>query len=141
MYKYAVITAVDIEVQGINQGGVEAAFAVGHVSRSDVSGLTFDRLKEMPDTTYRVLGLPAGQGRSIIRKSFNASNVMGNYGDARYWINLAQSASTTVVDADEQVIVIGLDNFSSNTTAYTATAEWKITYHIQFFDLKAPASS
>jgi hypothetical protein len=141
IYKYAVVTGIDIEVQGINQGAVEALVAVGSVPYSEVSTLSMDRLKEMPGTTNRLLGLPSGTARATIRKRFNASNLIGNYNDARYWIDVAQSASSTPLDTKEPVCVIALDNFSSNTTAYTASALWKVTYHIQFFDLVCPSSS
>jgi hypothetical protein len=141
IYKYAVVTGVEIQVQGINQGAVEAQVIVGSVPHSDVSGLTSDRLKEMPGTTFALLGLPAGMARATIRKSFNATHLIGNRNDARYWIDVTQSASSTPVDSKEPVIVVALDNFSSNATVYNATALWKITYHIQFFDLLPPTSS
>lgn len=141
IYKYARVIAVDVEIFGVNIGSNPVEIAAGNVAYNDVSGLTMDRLKEKPGTTFKMLSPIGGMDRATIRKRFVASELLGVVPGSKYWVDVTQSASSTPIDAREQVLVLALDNYQSSGTAYSAQINWKLTYHIEWFDPKTPASS
>jgi len=141
MYVYARIIAVDVEIFGVNTGSNPVEIAAGHVAHNDVSGLTMARLKEKPGTTYKMLSPSGGMDRATIRKRFVASELLGVVPGSKYWVDITQSASPTPIDPKEPVLVMAIDNYQSSSTPYNAQINWKMTYHIEWFDPKTPASS
>ncbi len=141
IYKYCRIMRVDVRAECINTGTVGIQFAVGHIAYSDASGLTFDRFIEKPATTKKLVSPKGGMDRAVITKSLNSTMMLGSVLDSKYWINVTQSASTTPIDTNEPVLVLGIDNYQSSSVPYAAQVNFTLTYHLQFFDLRTPSSS
>lgn len=142
IYKYARITAIEVELRVCNQsltGPIVAA--LGMCANSDHASLTPDRAWETPGTVRRFLSVQGGMDRGSLRKTFVGQDAYGQpYLDQKYWIDVSQSASTTPVDTNEPVAYFILSD-STGVSRLQCTVEWKITYHIQFFNLRIPSSS
>lgn len=142
IYKYARITAVDIELRVVNQStNTPLIAALGMCPNSDAAGLVPDRAWETPGTVRKLMSVQGGIDKCVLRKTFVGQDAYGQpYLDQKFWIDASQSASTTPVDANEPV---GFYMLSSNTGTGpgACTVEFKLTYHIQFFDLRIPSSS
>lgn len=142
IYKYARITAVDIEVRVCNQSLTgPIVVALGMCPNSDYAGLTPDRAWETPGTVRRFLSVQGGMDRGTVKKTFVGQDAYGQpYLDQKYWIDVSQSSSTTPVDTNEPIAYYMLSD-STGVSRLQCTVEFKITYHIQFFDLRIPSSS
>jgi len=142
MYKYARITAVTLEVKVVNRSSTSPLiFAIGTAPYSEIATLSPDRFWEKSTTQRKQLSVLGGLDKGVLRKTFVAQDIMGQpYLDQKYWIDVTQSASTSPVDVNEPVLAYCLSDFTG-TTGAVAYVNWKITYHIQFFDLKTPSSS
>jgi len=141
IYKYARIMRVDVEAQGVNIGANPIRIAIGYAAYNDVSGLTFDRFIEKAGTKVITISPQGGMDRGTLRGTFNTSQHVGAISDSKYWVDVTQSASSTPIDAKEPVIVMAIDNYQSSGTAFSAQINFKLTYHVNWFDLKTPASS
>lgn len=141
IYKYARILKVDVEAQGVNIGANPIRIAIGYASYADVSSLSFDRFIEKAGTKVITISPQGGMDRATLRTSFNTSNHLGAIQDSKYWVDVTQSASSTPIDSREPVVVMAIDNYQSSGTAFSAQINFRLTYHVNFFDLKTPASS
>lgn len=141
IYKYARVISVDVEINAVNIGTNPVEVAVCNAAYNDVSGLTMDRLKEKPNSVFKLMSPSGGMDRATFRKRFVASELLGVIPGSKYWVDVTQSASATPIDVREPVLVLALDNYQSSGTAFSAQVNWKMTYHIEWFDPKTPASS
>jgi hypothetical protein len=142
IYKYARVTAAEIEIELVSTSNNQVQIALGHVPYEDVAGLTISRLVQVPGSIRRTVSLSGGMDKVILRKFWNVQQLIGNPAfDKTYWIDASQSTSGTPVDAKEPVIVMIVDNLVGGTTAYSCTLNWKVTYHIQFFSLEVAGES
>lgn len=142
IYKYARITAVEIELRVCNKSGSDPLMmALGMCPNSDFSGLTPDRAWETPGTKRRLLSTKGGMDKGVLKKTFVGQNAYGQpYLDQKFWVDVTQSASTTPIDANEPIAYYMLSSGSGGAVP-SCLIEYKTTYHIQFFDLKIPSSS
>jgi len=142
IYKYARITAVQIELRVVNQSTSSPLMvALGFCPNADHSALTSDRAWETPGTVRRLMSVQGGMDRGVLKKTFVGQNCFGQpYLDQKYWIDVTQSASTSPVDVLEPVAYY-IASSATGGAVPPCTIEWKTTYHIQFFDLRIPSSS
>jgi len=142
IYKYARITAVQIELKVVNASSTTPlVLALGQCPYADSAGLTPDRAWETPGTRKQLVSVQGGMDRATIRKTFVGQNAYGQpYLDQKYWVDVSQSASTTPIDANEPIAYFMLSDYGGSG-GVSARVESKITYHIQFFDLRIPSSS
>lgn len=142
MYKYARVTAVTLEVKVANISTTKPLMiAIGTVPYSEASSITPDRFWEKSTTSRKQLSVQGGLDKCTLKKTFVAQTVMGQpYLDQKYWIDVTQSASTTPVDVNAPVLLYMISDLTGGG-GFTAYVNWRITYHIQFFDLKTPSSS
>ncbi len=143
MYKYARITAVTLELRAVNRSTtVPFVIALGTVPYSELGSITPDRFWEKSTTVRKQVSVQGGLDKVVLRKTYVAQDIMGQpYLDQKYWIDVTQSASTTPVDTNAPVLAYMISDITGNTGGFTMTVNWKIVYHIQFFDLKTPTSS
>jgi hypothetical protein len=142
IYKYARITAVDFELRVNNTSTTTPLMAaIGFVSNADVSGMTPDRFWERNSTVRKNISVQGGMDRAVLRKTFVPQECYGQpYLDQKFWVDVSQSASTTPIDANEPVILYALSGLDGGNMG-TSYVDWRIRYHIQFFDLRTPSSS
>jgi hypothetical protein len=142
IYKYARITAVDFELRVNNTSTtIPLMAAIGFASYADVAGITPDRFWERPTTIRKNISVQGGLDRVVLRKTFVPQDCYGQpYLDQKFWVDVSQSASTTPLDANEPVVLYCLSGLDGGNMG-TCYVDWRIRYHIQFFDLRTPSSS
>jgi hypothetical protein len=142
IYKYCRFTMAEIEVEVANTGATGVQLVLGHAPYSDLSGLTFSRLVQNPQSIRRTASVSGGMDRVILRKAYNGMQLVGNPAFTRQlWIDAAQSASASPVNTDLPVIAMIADNLVGGTTAYSLSLNIKVTWHLQWFDLEVPSES
>lgn len=145
MYRYCKVRAVTINMQVINTyttSPVPLQAAIGVIPYDQVSSVTMDRLLETRGSVKTIVSPPGGMDRASLSRKFNVAQEFGIQPfDKTYWMTDAQSISATPVDSAEPTIVLAVDNIPSSTATYSATIDWVITYHVDFFDLVAPPAS
>jgi hypothetical protein len=142
IYKYARITAVDFELRVNNTSTtIPLMAAIGFVSNADAAAMTPDRFWERPTTTRKNMSVQGGMDKVVLRKTFVPQDCYGQpYLDQKFWVDVSQSASTTPIDANEPVILYVLSGLDGGNMG-SCYVDWKIRYHVQFFDLRTPSSS
>lgn len=142
VWKYVRVTSVDIEFRVVNTSStVPLVVSLGQCPFSDSGALTPDRAWETPGNVRRLVSVQGGMDRATVRKTFNAQDAYGQpYLDQKYWIDVSQSASTSPVDNNEPIAYYMISD-STGAGSFSCKIEWKITYHMQFFDLRIPSSS
>lgn len=137
IYKYARVTAVDINLELVSTGSVPMQLVIGHVPYEDVAALTVQKLIAKPDTTRKLVAPSGGMNLCKIRKSWNVEQILGSSALIKeHWINAAQAVNNVPVYNEEPVMVIGTDNVSAGAVAYGFDYSYQIVYHLQFFDIE-----
>jgi hypothetical protein len=115
--------------------------ALGFTAFADSGSITPDRFWEHPTTIRKNISVQGGLDRVVLRKTFNPQQCYGQpYLDQKFWVDVSQSASTTPIDSNEPVVQYMLSGLDGGNMG-TCYIDWKIKYHIQFFDLRTPSSS
>jgi len=142
IYKYCRVTAVTVQLKLVNTSAtVPIVLALGQCPYADSAGLTPDRAWESIGTKRSIISVQGGMDRTTMSKTFVGQDCYGQpYLDQKYWVNASQSASTTPIDADEPIGYYMISDYSGQG-AFSCKIEFKMTYHLQFFDLRIPSSS
>jgi hypothetical protein len=140
IYRYAKVTAIQIELDVFNKGTNPIEVVVGHVPQVEVSAITAARLAEKTSSTKRIVSAAGGLDRTRIVKFFDAQAILGEPFTSKYWMSYSQSLSTTPIDVNEPVLAVVLA-YAGGSTTVTAVINYRIKYHCQFFELLTPALS
>lgn len=142
IYKYAKLAAVDVHFEVVNTGAEPLLCALGSLPHIDSSlAMPPQQVAERPHSISKVVGGANGMNRAILSKRFIAAQELGQpVFDRQYWIDAAQSLSSTPVDANAPVAAASVGNVLLGGTSVTFQANVRVTYHVQFFDLVSPVS-
>lgn len=138
MYRYSVVTGVTVEARLTNNASSGAvSFGMAVMPASDVPSTNIDEITEMPGSKHDTVASSNGMNKSILKISANAQSVFGApYFTRDFWINSAQSISSTPLDAQEPVIVSLVSDQTGVPTGITALIQYFITFNAVFFDLQ-----
>lgn len=91
---------------------------------------------EKPGVVRKIVSAKGGMDKGVLQKTCVAQDWFGNnYFTKDYWINHAQSSSTSPLDDDEPCFVFQVTPvIPGQTIAWALTT--RITYHLQYFDLR-----
>jgi len=136
IYRYARITAVHIQMEVTNTGSVPLAIATATLPFASIS-LTGSplALMERPRSVFKSCAGSGGVSKAVIRKLFHSFDELGNptY-DHKYWVDVTQAASATPQDTNEPAIACAVGALDETST-WAAIVTYRITYHIQWFEL------
>jgi hypothetical protein len=141
VWDWSIIRQIDVEFTAINLDLAVYDLALGVVPYYQAAGITLDQLKESPNSIVKSLGFSSGQGRSVIKKSYNVAHELGIHATTRQlWLNTADASSATPADTGHPAIVF-LAGAVAGTMVNGITLTSKITFHIEFFELFNPGIS
>lgn len=141
MYKFCRVTAAHVRLDICNTGSSPINCALGVVPFEDIAPLTVDKLVEKDGTIRKIVSAQGGQDRIVLEKTFPAQQWLGNaIFDRQWWVSEAQSTSSIVIDPTEPVAVFGFKGLAP-VTPYSMSYTYRVTYHLQWFNLEVPASS
>jgi len=138
IYKYAKLSAVEIQVDVVNLGSFPITAAIATMPYSDYVGTTGPLdLIERPRSTYTTIGGNSGLNKGRLDRKFNSVKELGQLTfDKEHWITASQAASTAPQDVDAPIAVcsVGASNGGSDSCSFILT--YKIKYHCTFFSLE-----
>jgi hypothetical protein len=98
--------------------------------------MTTDRAAEIPKSTVKLLSSQGGLDKVVVTKIYNTQAMVGSAVAEKYWVNKAQSVSSTPLEAEEPVMFVMAQPLISVNWSTQLIVD--ITYHCEFFDLNAP---
>jgi hypothetical protein len=135
------IKQVDFEFTAINLDNIPYDIVLGVVPYYQAASVTLDQLKELNGSVVKTLGVSTGQGRSVIKKSFNVEHHLGiNSTTRQLWLNIADARSLTPMDTGHPAVVFKAGPITTGAVNGISVTT-KITFHIEFFELEMPAIS
>lgn len=139
LYKLCRITAVEVHFEVITTGTTPVKMVM--VSCPYNESASPSEAIERPRSLYRTVGGSGGMNRGVLRRLYHSQIEQGNpVYDTSHWFNATQSVSTTPQDLNGACVktwVSTLDGVSN----WSAEISWRVTYHLQFFDLENPLVS
>lgn len=140
MYKFCRVTAAHVRLDICNTGLAALNCSLGVVPFQDIAALTVDKLVEKDGTIRKLVSAQGGMDRIVLEKTFPAQQWLGNaILDRQWWVDETQSTSATVIDPTEPVAVFGYRAIQA--AMYSMSYTYKVTYHLQWFDLEVPTPS
>jgi hypothetical protein len=141
IYDWSIIKQIDFEFTAINLDTVPYDIVLGVVPYYQAASVTLDQLKETNCSVVKSLGSSAGQGRSVIKKSFNVAHELGvNSTTRQLWMNIADARALTPMDTGHPAVVFKAGPITTGALNGISVTT-KITFHIEFFELQMPAIS
>jgi hypothetical protein len=141
IYNWSIIKQIDFEFSAINLDTVPYDIVLGVVPYYQAATITLDQLKETNNSVVKTLGLSTGQGRSVIKKSFNVAHYLGvNSTTRQLWLNVGDARASTPMDTGHPAVVFKAGPITTGAVS-GITVTTKITFHIEFFELQLPAIS
>lgn len=141
IYKYCRVTAVTLQATFVNTGAVPVNMCIAVMPYSAASTATNVQMIEKPGSIRKFISQTGGLDRASIQRTASAQDWFGNpYFTKDYWIDNTQSSSSTPLDVNEPIFVLGVSDLAG-AGLVTGQLTWKITFQCQFFDLQLPALS
>ncbi len=139
IYKYARITAATVQLEVVSTSSTPLKMVMVVTPWDEIISPT--EAIEKPRSLYRTVGGSSGVSRGFLRRTYHTQQEQGNpVFDKQHWFTAAQSILTTPQD-QQGVTVKTLVSTLDGVSNWSAEVSFKVTYHVQFFDLEAPASS
>jgi hypothetical protein len=136
MYKWCKILSTEVTYNIANTSTNPIQFVAAVLPNNTTVGMTIDRAAEIAGSTVKLLSPQGGLDKCIIKKQYNTQHMVGSLVAEKYWINKAQSASSTPLEAEEPVMFLMAQPLISVNWSTQVIVD--ITYHVEFFDLNPP---
>jgi hypothetical protein len=141
IYNWSIIKQIDFEFTCINLDPVPYDIVLGVIPYYQAAAITLDQLKETNNSVVKTLGLSTGQGRSVIKKSFNVAHHIGmNSTTRQLWLNIGDARASTPMDTGHPAVVFKAGPITTGSVS-GITVTTKIIFHIEFFELEVPSIS
>ena len=140
IYKYARINAVTVHVELVSTGSEPLIIAADVLPYSQANSSLVDPhyIAARPRAISRIVGGSSGASRVVLRKTWKTAETLGqlNYSDSA-WQSYTEALSV-LPDADHPFVCVAVDSVLSSAT-WAGEAVYRVTYHMQFFELQDPS--
>jgi hypothetical protein len=136
LYKWCKILSVHVNYNIVNTSTNPVQVVFGVIPNNGTLGMTIDRAAEIPKSTVKLLSSQGGLDKVVVTKIYNTQAMVGSAVAEKYWVNKAQSVSSTPLEAEEPVMFVMAQPLISVNWSTQLIVD--ITYHCEFFDLNAP---
>jgi len=134
IYKYCRVVATDVEVHWSSTGTDACRVAIGRVPFSDISGITYTQLGEMPETQTALLPAKGGNDKLVQKQHFVAKAANGMpLTDHSYWVDSAQAINTVPLHSNDYFTLIMTEGVG---VGGAASGTIKVRYHIEWFGMQ-----
>jgi hypothetical protein len=135
IYKYLKVTCLEVTHMISNFGTFPILCTLCAIPYNDALVADPREGAETPQSTFRFCGPASGSSNITMSMTYPVEKILGNvFTTEKYWITVAQAASTTVVDTNEPATAL-LMNSTAGNFAFSLVS--KYTWHFQFFELRS----
>lgn len=140
IYKYARINAVTLHAELISTGAEPMIIAADILPYSQATSTLVDPhfIASRPRAISKISGTSTGMSRVTINRTYKTAECLGqlNYSDSA-WQSYSEAISV-LPDANHPFICVAIDSVLATAT-WSADVVYRITYHMQFFELQDPS--
>jgi hypothetical protein len=140
IYKYARINAITLHVELVTTGTEPMIIAADILPYTQANSTAVDPhfIASRPRAISRICGASAGMSRVTLNRTYKTAESLGqlNYSDSA-WQSYSEALSV-IPDPDHPFLCISMDSVNA-AGIWGADAAYRITYHMQFFELQDPS--